>query len=307
MKELKCVKFNVGMYDDIKLKIIDTMEGRDLIHYCLARFIVLAGKVDKGGNLYITKNIPYTIETLSIEFNRNVQDIQLALNALTGLEILELTDKMVFKVKNWAKHQNIKKKCNEDGCEKSNHDNDKINFNEKEVIKENNSSKKIVSKNSTKVLIGKSIYENKSLNKRSKEMLEHISEEEKNKCGDNNKNLVEENLPQDENNILKENPIHSKSNAINEKNIFELKDEINNGFKPNNEKELTISKEIKDKPDKVDLKNKRGRGQAKKSSNSNLKTKSLKKDNSLIKFSCDEYEDDGFNVKDDDFVTFTMG
>ena len=33
MKELKCVKFNVGMYDDIKLKIIDTMEGRDLIHY----------------------------------------------------------------------------------------------------------------------------------------------------------------------------------------------------------------------------------------------------------------------------------
>ena len=58
MKELRSVKFNVGMYDDIKLKMIDAMKGRDLIHYCLARFIVLAGKVNMDGYLFINENMP---------------------------------------------------------------------------------------------------------------------------------------------------------------------------------------------------------------------------------------------------------
>ena len=69
MVDIKWVKFEVGMYDDIKLKILDKTKNRDLNQYVWARSVVLGGKVNCGGYLYITDNIPYDIKTLSIEFN----------------------------------------------------------------------------------------------------------------------------------------------------------------------------------------------------------------------------------------------
>lgn len=328
MKELKCVKFNVGMYDDIKLKMIDTMKERDLIHYCLARLIVLAGKVNMEGYLFINKNMPYTVEALAIEFNRTIEEIKLSIKALIDLEILELTEGKIYKVKNWAKHQNIKRKSYGDYYEKNN--DEKISINKKENIKEDDNSQKPMLEYGDEVLISKSIDENKNLNKRSKEMSGHILEEEKkdstinmnngykevsaeekSESIDDGKNLVEINLLKD--NVDKENNTDSKDNNINDNIIFEFKEEINSSFKATNEKkqissESIINSDLKDKPNKVKLKNKQGRrGRPKKSSNANSKIRNLKKDNSLIQFSCNEYEDDDFNIKDDEFVSFTMG
>lgn len=106
MKKRTHVRFRVDMYDDIKCKIIDTMARRDLIHYVLARLIVLAEKVDLDGELYITKNMPYTIETLGIEFNRSYEEVEYAIGVLNELEIIHISEENTFKVKNWAKHQN---------------------------------------------------------------------------------------------------------------------------------------------------------------------------------------------------------
>ena len=106
MKKRTHVRFRVDMYDDIKCKIIDTMARRDLIHYVLARLIVLAGKVDLDGELYITKNMPYTIETLGIEFNRSYEEVEYAIGVLNELEIIHISEENTFKLKNWTKHQN---------------------------------------------------------------------------------------------------------------------------------------------------------------------------------------------------------
>ena len=108
MRERKYVKFRVDMYEDTKFKIIDRKPERDLIHYVWTRFVILAGKVNLEGDLYLSKNIPYTIETLAIEFNRDMDQIELALNVLIELEMIELTEENIYRVKNFAKHQNIK-------------------------------------------------------------------------------------------------------------------------------------------------------------------------------------------------------
>ncbi|WP_297423620.1 phage replisome organizer N-terminal domain-containing protein [Clostridium sp.] len=55
-------------------------------------------------------NIPYTIETLAIEFNRDVEQIKLAINVFIDLERLKITEGNIYRVKNFAKHQNIKVK-----------------------------------------------------------------------------------------------------------------------------------------------------------------------------------------------------
>lgn len=110
MRERRYVKLRVDMYDDIKLKIIDRRPERDLIHYILNRVIVLAGKCNQEGDLFMSRTIPYTVETLSIEFNRGSEEVKLALDVLMELEIVELAEDCVYRVKNFAKHQNIKVK-----------------------------------------------------------------------------------------------------------------------------------------------------------------------------------------------------
>nr|WP_243156797.1 phage replisome organizer N-terminal domain-containing protein [Clostridium beijerinckii] len=111
MRERRYVKFRVDMYDDTKFKIIDRMSNRDLIHYVWSRMVVLAGKVNQEGELYMSGNIPYTVETLSIEFNREISEVKAALDVLMNLEMIEIVDNnVVYKVKNFVKHQNIKVK-----------------------------------------------------------------------------------------------------------------------------------------------------------------------------------------------------
>ncbi|MBY6917967.1 hypothetical protein FDB42_12915 [Clostridium botulinum] len=108
--ERKIVKLRVDMYSDTKFKIIDTMEERDLIHYIWTRLLTLAGKVNLEGELYLSKSIPYTIETLALEFNRSAKKVEIALKAFIDLEMIELGENNVYRVRNFAKHQNIKSK-----------------------------------------------------------------------------------------------------------------------------------------------------------------------------------------------------
>lgn len=110
MKERKYVKFRVDMYDDTKFKIIDMKPERDLIHYIWSRIVTLAGKVNLEGELFLSKNIPYTAETLAIEFNRDIFQVKSALNTLVELEMIEFIENKIYRVKNFTRHQNIKVK-----------------------------------------------------------------------------------------------------------------------------------------------------------------------------------------------------
>jgi predicted phage replisome organizer len=110
MRERKYVKLRVDMYEDTKFKIIDMKPERDGIHYIWNRLVVLAGKVNLEGELFLSKNIPYTVETLAIEFNRESSQVKLALELFIELEMIEFVDGNVYRVKNFAKHQNIKVK-----------------------------------------------------------------------------------------------------------------------------------------------------------------------------------------------------
>ncbi|WP_252247658.1 phage replisome organizer N-terminal domain-containing protein [Clostridium sp. ZS6] len=118
MSERKIVKLRVDMYSDTKFKIIDTMEDRDLIHYIWTRLLILAGKVNLEGELYLSKSIPYTIETLALEFNRSAKMVEIALKVFMDLEMVELTKDSVYRVRNFAKHQNIKSKKKEHHIDK---------------------------------------------------------------------------------------------------------------------------------------------------------------------------------------------
>jgi len=108
MRERKYIKLRSDMYSDTKFKIIDMKPERDLIHYVWMALVLLAGKVNMAGELYMSRNLPYTIETLAIEFNRDKEQVELALEVFIELEMIEVIEDGVYRVKNFAKHQNIK-------------------------------------------------------------------------------------------------------------------------------------------------------------------------------------------------------
>ncbi len=101
------IKVAVNMFNGPKSKIIDTYDKNDTIHYVWFRCMTLAGAVNDNGYLYINEEMPYTIKTLAIEFNRSVEDVKYAIKVLKKLQMIEYTEDKLFRVKNWTKHQNV--------------------------------------------------------------------------------------------------------------------------------------------------------------------------------------------------------
>ncbi|PRR82755.1 phage replisome organizer N-terminal domain-containing protein [Clostridium vincentii] len=210
MRQRKVVKIRIDMYDGIKLKIIDTRPERDLIQYIWSRLINLAGKVNLEGDLYMSKNMPYTIETLAIEFNRDCRQIKLALDTFIELEMVELNEVNVYRVKNFAKHQNIKVQ-------------EKIKSKDEEV-----KNKEIVVKEDLK----KEIYDNEN-------------QESENKIGQNEVEVVK---PQAKDN-LESNNSNKVDNMSKDKTHNKSQDKIPMRLETNKNKRINKKKEKEKIPD----------------------------------------------------------
>lgn len=215
VKERKYIKIRTDMYDDIKMKIIDRSSRRDLVHYIWSRTIVLAGKVNREGKLYMSKNIPYTIDTLAIEFGRDCEEVKLAFDLLIELEMVELMEDGVYIVKNFVKHQNIKVK--EDG--KSEHK--EIVQNKKEIqIGEVSQKENIVSKKSEPEI--QMIEEELKEAEEEKENLKEVRKEEVNsERAEKDINAVEQGKTNDDSRINPQDislPILLREKKTNKKN-----------------------------------------------------------------------------------------
>lgn len=111
MSEIKWIKISVNMFDDEKIKIIETLPERDTILVIWTKLLAQAGKCNAGGYIMLTENIPYTDEMLSSIFNRPLNSVRLALSTFQRLEMIEWNDEKI-EITNWGKHQNL------DGMEK---------------------------------------------------------------------------------------------------------------------------------------------------------------------------------------------
>jgi len=107
MSEIKWIKVAIGMFDDEKIKIIDSMAHRDTIHYVWIRLLIQAGKTNATGSIFLNENIPYTKEMLSIVFNRPMELIESSLKILSDLNMIDIDENDVINISNWEKYQNV--------------------------------------------------------------------------------------------------------------------------------------------------------------------------------------------------------
>lgn len=108
MAEVKWIKITVDMFDDEKIKIIQSMPEGDSLLVVWIKLITLAGKTNDGGYVYISDNMPYTDEMLSVIMNKPLNTIRLALETFIKLGMIENDVKGIYLV-NFEKHQSLDK------------------------------------------------------------------------------------------------------------------------------------------------------------------------------------------------------
>jgi predicted phage replisome organizer len=108
MAEVKWIKLTVDMFDDEKIKIIQSMPEGDTLLVVWIKLITLAGKTNDGGYVYISEGMPYTDEMLSIIMNKPLNTIRLALDTFTKLGMIEADFKGIYLL-NFEKHQSLDK------------------------------------------------------------------------------------------------------------------------------------------------------------------------------------------------------
>jgi len=107
MADVKWIKITTDIFDDEKMKIIDTMPARDEIIVIWFKLLSLAGKVNQDGLLVMNNNISYTPEMLTAIFNRKLNTVKLALSTFEGFGMIDIEDGETIGISNWNKHQNI--------------------------------------------------------------------------------------------------------------------------------------------------------------------------------------------------------
>lgn len=107
MCEIKWIKITTNIFHDEGICLIDSMPEGDAINCIWFKLLVLAGKTNANGLIFLKEDMPYTDEMLSIIFNRNINIIRLALKTLQGFEMIEIMEDNTINIVNWEKHQNV--------------------------------------------------------------------------------------------------------------------------------------------------------------------------------------------------------
>lgn len=106
MSEVKWIKIVTNIFDNKKIRIIESMPEGDSLIVVWLKLLILAGDVNDGGYVYFTKDIPYTDQMLSTLFNRPMATIQLALRTFEEFGMIEIFNDVIH-VSNWERYQNV--------------------------------------------------------------------------------------------------------------------------------------------------------------------------------------------------------
>lgn len=106
MAEVKWIKIVTDIFNNKKIRVIESMPEGDSIIVIWFKILMTAGTVNDEGNVYFTKEIPYTDQMLATVFNRPLTTIQLALRTFEEFGMIEIVNDVIH-VSNWEKYQNV--------------------------------------------------------------------------------------------------------------------------------------------------------------------------------------------------------
>jgi predicted phage replisome organizer len=112
MADVKWIKLSTNMFEDEKIRLIESLPEADTILIIWVKLLAQAGKTNASGYIYLSENIPFTDEMLATIFNRPLTTVRLALKTFEQFGMIEISNEHFISISNWEKHQNL------DGLEK---------------------------------------------------------------------------------------------------------------------------------------------------------------------------------------------
>ena len=95
MADVKWIKLAVDMFDNRKIRQIETLPDGDGIIVIWVKLLCLAGITNDGGLVYFTRDIPYTEQMLANYFQRPIALVQMALRVFQQFGMIDLVDDII--------------------------------------------------------------------------------------------------------------------------------------------------------------------------------------------------------------------
>lgn len=107
MSDVKWIKLATNIFsDNRKIKSIEIMPKGDTLITIWFKLLTLAGKINDGGAIYITPEVPYSLRTLASELKRPIKTVKTALETFQNYEMITMKDDFIY-LSSWCDYQNI--------------------------------------------------------------------------------------------------------------------------------------------------------------------------------------------------------
>lgn len=106
MADIKWIKITANIFENRKIRQIETLPDGDAVIVIWLKLLCLAGQINDNGAIYFTSEIPYTEEMMATQFNRPLNTIKMALQVFQEFGMIEIENDLL-KISNWQKYQNI--------------------------------------------------------------------------------------------------------------------------------------------------------------------------------------------------------
>lgn len=106
MAEVKWIKIITDIFDDEKIRLIETLPDSDTVLIIWFKLLTMAGRCNDNGIIYLTRDIPYSEEMLSTIMRRPVNTIRLAMAEFQKLGMISIQNNFIALL-NWEKHQSL--------------------------------------------------------------------------------------------------------------------------------------------------------------------------------------------------------
>lgn len=111
MADVKWIRLSIDMFDNRKIKYLRSLPDGDSLILIWVMLLTIAGRCNAGGMIFLTENVPYTVNMLAKELDFEESTITLAISAFQNLGMVDYVSENLL-ITGWEEHQNI------DGLEK---------------------------------------------------------------------------------------------------------------------------------------------------------------------------------------------
>ncbi|PGH85789.1 replication protein [Bacillus thuringiensis] len=107
MADVKWIKITTSMFEDEKIRLIESMPEADTLLIIWIKLLSQAGKTNANGYIFLNENIPYTEDMLATLFNRPIATVRLAFQTFRQFGMIEVDENHFISVSNWGKYQSL--------------------------------------------------------------------------------------------------------------------------------------------------------------------------------------------------------